>query len=81
MTSITVGLDDESADRLAEKAAREGVAPDSIRVPRPGFAYGTWSVAVTPTGRLLASGSRGGLACSADGGATWATTCATPDGA
>jgi RNA polymerase sigma-70 factor (ECF subfamily) len=53
-------------------------------VEAPGFeprqgAGGAIAVAVTPTGRILAGGMHGGLACSADGGRTWAPLCPTPD--
>ncbi len=44
-----------------------------------GFKYEAVAVAATPTGRILAAGGDGGLACSADGGRTWAPLCDTPD--
>jgi hypothetical protein len=44
VTSITVGLDDESADRLAEKAAREGVAPEELA----GRVLHDWLVGTAP---------------------------------
>jgi RNA polymerase sigma factor (sigma-70 family) len=51
----------------------------SLAVDLPGFAEGANAVAVTPTGRIIAGGARGGLACSADDGRTWAPLCPTPD--
>ena len=46
MTSITVGLDDESADRLAQKAAREGVAPEELA----GRVLHDWLAGAAPPG-------------------------------
>jgi RNA polymerase sigma-70 factor (ECF subfamily) len=62
-----------------------GASWTPLPVDLPGFAdgpervRGAGSVAVTPTGRILAGGSDGGLACSVDGGRTWASLCPTPD--
>jgi hypothetical protein len=36
-------------------------------------------VLVTPSGRILAAGLLGGIACSEDGGRTWARLCPTAD--
>ena len=38
-------------------------------------------VTVTPTGRIIAGSGLGGIACSEDGGRTWARTCPTPEAA
>jgi RNA polymerase sigma factor (sigma-70 family) len=46
--------------------------------PSGGFG-GALAVAATPTGRILAGGINGGLACSVDDGRIWAPTCPTPD--
>jgi RNA polymerase sigma-70 factor (ECF subfamily) len=63
--------------------AGESWAP--ISVDLPGFERlggglgGANRVVVTPTGRILAGGMHGGIACSVDGGRTWAPTCPAPD--
>ncbi len=46
----------------------------------PGFAMPS-TVMVTPTGRILAASESGGIACSENGGRTWARTCPTADAA
>jgi RNA polymerase sigma factor (sigma-70 family) len=56
-----------------------GASWTSLPVDVVGFEEGATAVAVTPTGRIVAGGYRSGLACSADGGRTWAPVCPTPD--
>jgi RNA polymerase sigma-70 factor (ECF subfamily) len=56
-----------------------GASWTPLSVDVPGFHRGAVAVAVTPTGRILAGGSDGGIACSVDGGRTWAPLCLTPD--
>jgi RNA polymerase sigma-70 factor (ECF subfamily) len=62
-----------------------GASWTPLHVGLPGFiakstgAAGARSVTVTPTGRILAGGEYGGIACSADGGRSWAPLCPTPD--
>jgi RNA polymerase sigma-70 factor (ECF subfamily) len=63
-----------------------GASWTPLHVDVPGFTGasrtrvgGARSVAVTPSGRILAGGEQGGIACSADGGRTWAPLCPTPD--
>jgi RNA polymerase sigma-70 factor (ECF subfamily) len=47
--------------------------------PRTGSGGGAFGVVVTPTGRIIALGYHHGVACSVDGGRTWAPLCPTPD--
>jgi RNA polymerase sigma factor (sigma-70 family) len=56
-----------------------GASWTPLFVDVPGFERGAQTVAVTPTGRILAARVDGDLACSVDGGRTWAPLCPTPD--
>jgi RNA polymerase sigma-70 factor (ECF subfamily) len=62
-----------------------GASWTPLYVDAPGFearnstSGGANGVAVTPTGRIIALGAQYGLACSVDGGRTWAPLCPTAD--
>lgn len=59
-----------------------GATWTGIVVPVAGFARGSWALGVAPTGRMFATGagygSGGPIACSPDGGRTWAPRCPPP---
>lgn len=46
-----------------------------LHLDLPGFDWGVMRVTTTPAGRVLAGGGRWGIACSGDGGVTWAPRC------
>lgn len=60
-----------------------GATWTGIVVPIPGFARGSWALGAAPTGRVFATGDVNGgggpIACSADGGRTWAPRCAAAE--
>lgn len=50
-----------------------------VKVGLPNFLTAE-HVVVTPTGRIIAASSAGGIACSIDRGRTWSRTCPIPEG-
>lgn len=57
----------------------EGHTWGPLSIGVPGFESGAFVLAATPTGRIIAGGLFGSIACSVDGGRTWTPVCPTPD--